>query len=49
MDFDFEDFLKHALADALPAHDELEHVVILDGKVFPGLDGIRHVVISLLL
>ena len=49
MDFDFEDFLKHALADAFPAHDEFEHIVILDSKLFPGLDGIRHGVISPLL
>jgi hypothetical protein len=32
--------LEHLFADPLAAHDELEHIVVTDGQLFPRLDPI---------
>ena len=37
-DFDAEDQFQQVFADALVAHDQLEHVVVGDGEIFPRLE-----------
>ena len=42
VNFNFENLLQHLFADALTAHDQLEHVIVLYGQFFPWFDFIRH-------